>query len=1655
MDTILNNAVQSIQIGIEDYQSSDPRRALSAVRNISAGVLLLFKEKLRELSPADSDEVLIKQRISPRQSHGEVTFVGSGKKTVDVQQIRERFEGLAINVEWKRVDKIIKARNDIEHYKTTETSGRLRELLAESFVVIRDFLSQHLGQEPHELLGASTWEVLLNVADVYDAERQSCREQMGEVNWRTGALASAISLLRCPSCGSELVKPTDTSTTDPVWSSCYCSACGTEFDLNDKLTEEVIDEFFAADAHIAIKDGGDPPTTICPECGSDTFIIDEDLCAVCYETRAYTECLICGAGLTPEEQDLGGLCGFHHHVITKDDLGVDQRLMTEAPTRFRDSTWRLTYSTFSHAAGGKPVDILHDFYIPALRCAVRYDRVAGYFRSSSLAAASQGFSALVANGGKARMVVGADLAPDDVAAVLAGDEQRLTSRLNANLGEPDVWPEDEQRGVVLLAWMMANGLLEIRVAFRTHAQTGDLLAADSTADGYVHEKWALFVDAAGDRLYASGSFNESKTALQHNAENIDCHRDWTGDENRARADDAEARFERTWKNENPSLRVLPLPEAVRQRLIQIAKGVDRPLEIDGSSEIPLDVPPPSALERLRFALIKDGPQLPNGELVGMVTAPVEPWPHQAVVARRLIGTWPYSWLLCDEVGLGKTIEAGLAIRGLYLSGLVRRVLIAPPASVGRQWQRELKRRFLLPFGRALTGGATRHAYLVSPHAEDVEERPAASLYAPDLAIVSHGLLARKGRCAELRKATPFDIALVDEAHYARRKNSTKGTRVEPRWGNLYRVLDEVLRGKARSLLLATATPMQLDPVEVSDLIRLTRRVGEFQQDPTLMASFYGLLGQLADAAPLEEDDWAFLHRAVRAIEGQDPLLWRFVQQAVVDDFSRSDVDDWLASGGAPFGDLNGVRRLLFAVAPLSRVMLRHTRPLLELYRERGMLNANLARREVLPLKPLRFTPQEQRVYDQLEDYCVGLTARLGQSAAGTGGQPKQNSFALGMMLSFLRLRFASSLFAAKESLRRRREKVEATLKHLAQDEGIEIDPSTPDEWALSDLFEEVGEADDEALDLLLKDRTPDDLLWERDRLSAMLSELQDLSQTSSKMQRLLSHLEKRPAPGGRIQQTVVFTRFYDTLTDIVRRLRQADPKMLIGTYSGQGGQYLSPRTGKLTGVDRELIKERFLAGDIDVLVCTDAAAEGLNLQTADLLINFDLPWNPMKVEQRIGRVDRIGQRHDTIYVSHLCYLGSAEEIVYGRLLSRLAQAGAVVGTQQLALLPVTTEEFQGLAARTLSEDALARSAEARAREIQQRTASMAIPARDLFETYLRLAECQSPAGDGSLDGPATGATAAPVTLDAIWQALSDSRYLRDLGCTLHADAEVRCLTLHNVPGVADGTVLTASRECFEHGLDGHDRRPAFASFGDPVFDALLEHLTSFPLADCIHRLAAPVEGAEAVRISYVAAEAAPSVADACADPGADTGKVRWIGAWSDLNGLLLDEERVLDDAAVAGETARLRRIAADLSGRAAAIDRIEQANQRAARAQLGLAVLVAHRVMALRQASDSGAPGFWAELADMEAAHETRGTIRVRPIQRQLAGTLDQELFPVTLPRIGDDGYVDAPKALRRSAYDAAARVADAMHKKKDDLITEDMLVQLERALQHISSGEA
>ena len=125
-----------------------------------------------------------------------------------------------------------------------------------------------------------------------------------------------------------------------------------------------------------------------------------------------------------------------------------------------------------------------------------------------------------------RLIVGADLQPEDVRAIVEGDRQRLEFCLNEQLTSSESWPAEVRNGVELLSWMVARGYLEVRVAIRVHGETGQPLPMDSVEDGYVHEKWFILYDQFGHRLYGSGSLNESKTALVMNGENIEVHCDW-------------------------------------------------------------------------------------------------------------------------------------------------------------------------------------------------------------------------------------------------------------------------------------------------------------------------------------------------------------------------------------------------------------------------------------------------------------------------------------------------------------------------------------------------------------------------------------------------------------------------------------------------------------------------------------------------------------------------------------------------------------------------------------------------------------------------------------------------------------------------------------------------------------------------------------------------------------------------------------------------------------------------------------------------------------------------------------------------------------------------------------------------------------------------
>jgi hypothetical protein len=200
----------------------------------------------------------------------------------------------------------------------------------------------------------------------------------------------------------------------------------------------------------------------------------------------------------------------------------------------RDHDFQISY--------GPGDDRLHDFYIPALSCSLRYDRLAGFFSSSALAVAAAGVARLIENDGTMRLLVGAQLDEADVEAIRRGHDLRgtLAGKLASKLADP----EDElmRQRLEVLAWMVAYKTLEIRVVLPKGPDGLPLPA--SAADEYFHPKEGIFTDADGNQVAFSGSVNESAAGWRQNYERFMVFRSW--DESKPFLAQVAYHFERLW-----------------------------------------------------------------------------------------------------------------------------------------------------------------------------------------------------------------------------------------------------------------------------------------------------------------------------------------------------------------------------------------------------------------------------------------------------------------------------------------------------------------------------------------------------------------------------------------------------------------------------------------------------------------------------------------------------------------------------------------------------------------------------------------------------------------------------------------------------------------------------------------------------------------------------------------------------------------------------------------------------------------------------------------------------------------------------------------------------------------------------------------------------
>lgn len=314
VDTIFNNAITSISIGVEDFQQNSDARNLSAIRNIFSGILLLYKEKLRRLSPTGSDEVLIKARIAVKlDENKELTFVGEGKKTVDVIEIKKRFKSLGISTDWDRLEEIQKVRNNLEHYQLDGNVNILVELINNCFTIIRNFLIGELDTDPLSVFDNDIWEVFLRNEEVLEQERNIVMASY-ENSKLDPKIKCFFDSIDCMHCGSALVEITEESDINDVIG--HCRTCGKD-NYGPTLLERAIRISTGAADYRSVKHGGGTLFDVCPECGNRTFCNEEEICYVCEYKIEYKECERCGCSLALDEQHFNGLCSYCNHMLEK------------------------------------------------------------------------------------------------------------------------------------------------------------------------------------------------------------------------------------------------------------------------------------------------------------------------------------------------------------------------------------------------------------------------------------------------------------------------------------------------------------------------------------------------------------------------------------------------------------------------------------------------------------------------------------------------------------------------------------------------------------------------------------------------------------------------------------------------------------------------------------------------------------------------------------------------------------------------------------------------------------------------------------------------------------------------------------------------------------------------------------------------------------------------------------------------------------------------------------------------------------------------------------------------------------------------------------------------------------------------------------------
>jgi superfamily II DNA or RNA helicase/uncharacterized protein YuzE len=598
-------------------------------------------------------------------------------------------------------------------------------------------------------------------------------------------------------------------------------------------------------------------------------------------------------------------------------------------------------------------------------------------------------------------------------------------------------------------------------------------------------------------------------------------------------------------------------------------------------------------------------------------------PYQYRPVLRLIRADRPRLLIADEVGVGKTIEAGLVIKELRARMEVTSVLvICPKALVAeRKWLNEMK-RFDEQFV-ALDGPLLRHCLQETDLEGEWPDQYAKailpfSLFDSDF-VFGRNERAKKTRLGLLGLNPPpkFDLVIVDEAHHIRNPET---------------LLHEGVRyfcDNAQAVLLLTATPVQLGSNDLFTLLNVLRPDLVIDQ-----ASFEQM------AAPNPHINAAIQHCRV-ASPGWQRDAGTCLAQAAETEWGRL----FLADSPAFTYVTRRLERNSIGIE--ERIAL--TQSVEDLYTFSSLINRTRRRDigEFTTRKPetlmVDFTPAQKELHDHLLDVIAHiLTLSHGQ----------QN---VKFMMTTVRRQAASCLYGLTPLFA---DILSGKLDRLEQMEAADSDQES---------------------DCRLTSQIRDDV-------EALLSRAKNLDSDDPKAAAFVKVLLDKSTQHN--NKALVFSTFRHTLS-------------YLNTHAQNAGLRVALVHGDVPDEERSDLRHRFSlpkqdTNAIDVLLSSEVGCEGLDFQFCDFLINYDLPWNPMRIEQRIGRIDRYGQQSQAVGIINFITPGTVDADIYERCLWRIGVFQHAVGGNE-EILGEITKELHAIA------ESLSLSEKERAHRLQQLT----------------------------------------------------------------------------------------------------------------------------------------------------------------------------------------------------------------------------------------------------------------------------------------------------------------------------------------------------------------